>query len=156
LTDYRLELTRFKAATYETEANDTIATADTLSTSAAGAIATAGDVDVFRFTATQNRFTTISIYATNSDVNNLMSDGFFEYSGHGSNLDPLLTIKDAAGTTLASSTIAALDVTTECITDGLPTAAVSFVAPTTGSFYVQVESASGSGDPSNYYVITKH
>jgi hypothetical protein len=156
LTDYRLELTKFKSATYETEANDTPATADTLTTSAAGIIDTAGDKDVYRFQAAKDRLVTIQIYAEDSDAGGLMSDGFFEYSGHGSDLDPLLTVFDTDGTTtLASSTIAALDVTTECITDGLPTTAVSFVAPSSGTFYVQVESASGSGSATNYYVITK-
>lgn len=156
LTDYRLELTRFKSATYEAEPNDTTATANLLTTNTAGVIDVAGDKDIYRFLAVKDRLVTIQAYATNIDPNLLMSDGFFEYSGHGSNLDPLLTIFDTDGTTvLASSTINAADVTTECITDGLPTMAVSFVAPSTGSFYVQVESASGSADPSNYYVITK-
>jgi hypothetical protein len=155
LTDYRLELTKFKSASYEAEPNDTTATANLLTTNAAGVIDVAGDVDVFRFLAVKDRLVTIQCYATNVDPNLLMSDGFSEYSGHGSSLDPLLTIKDGAGTTLASSTINAADVTTECITDGLPTMAVSFVAPSTGTFYVQVESASGAFDPSDYYVITK-
>src|SRR5262249_31942439 len=146
LTDYRLELTKFKSATYEAEPNDTIATANLLTTNAAGVIDVAGDVDVFHFLAVKDRLVTIQAYAANVDPNLLMSEGFFEYSNHGSNLDPLLTIKDAGGTTLASSTIAAVDVTTECITDGLPTMAVSFIAPSTGTFYVQVESASGGFD----------
>jgi len=151
-TDYRLELSRFKSAGYESEPNDAIGEADTLSTSAAGVIDTAGDVDVFRFTASANRFVTIAIYASDSETD---SDGFFEYSGHGSDLDPLLTITDEAGTTLATSTCMPVTSYTESVTDGLPTAAVSFVAPTSGRYFVNVESASGTGDSDSYYVITK-
>ncbi len=62
---------------------------------------------------------------------------------------------DAAGLPLATSTSTPANTYTESITDGLPTAAVSFVAPTSGLFYVQVESAGGSGSVTNYYVITK-
>lgn len=153
LTDYRLELSRFKSSTYESEPNNAIAEAGVLSTSSSGVIDTAGDVDVFRFTATQDRFLTIAVYASNGPTD---SDGFFEYSGHGSDLDPVLTITDAAGNPLASSTCTPVNSYTESVTDGLPTAAVSFVAPTSGTFYVNVESASGTGDAANYYVITLH
>ena len=152
LTDYRLELSRFKSATYETEPNDSIAEAGTLTTSAAGVIDSIGDVDVFQFSATKDHFVTIAVYASSTPTG---SDGFDEYSGYGSDLDPLLTITDDTGTPLASSTCLPLNSYTESITDGLPTAAVSFIAPASGRFYVNVESASGSGDPSNYYVITK-
>jgi hypothetical protein len=152
LTDYRLELSRFKSATYETEPNNSIAESGTLTTSAAGVIDSIGDVDVYQFTAAKDHFVTIAVYASDSPTG---SDGFEEYSGYGSDLDPLLTITDGTGTPLASSTCLPLNSYTESITDGLPTAAVSFVAPASGRYYVNVESASGTGDASNYYVITK-
>jgi hypothetical protein len=152
LTDYRLELSRFQSATRESEPNDTIATADALVTRAAGVVDAPGDVDVFRFDAPQDRLAVVAIYAGPSATG---SDGFFEYSGHGSDLQPELTVTDGQGAVLATCTSNPASVFTESVTDGLPTAAVAFVPSSPGPFYVHVESAFGTGTATHTYVVER-
>jgi len=153
LTDYRLELTRFKSADPETEPNETIPTANVaLDPRSAGAIGAPGDVDVYQFDALEGRLTTLAIYAGRPAGG---SDGSFEYSGHGSDLEPSITVTDGLGTVLATCTSTPASVFTESVTDPLPTAAVSFVPTAPGPFYARVESALGAGGPTHTYVIEK-
>ena len=151
-TDYRLDLTRFLTAGYENEANDSIGTANTLSQRGAGAIDSPGDVDVFRFDAPENRLAIVAIYAGATATG---SNGFFEYAGHGSDLQPEITITNGAGTVIASATSNPVSVFTESVTDGLPTAELAFLPPSDGPFYVHVASAFGAGGPTHTYVIEK-
>jgi hypothetical protein len=153
-TSYRLELRLFHSATYEVEPNDTLQTANGFPATgyAAGVIPAAGDRDLYRFTTTTNELVTFDVFADDTATG---SDGFSEYSGHGSDLDPLLTIRDSTGAVVARSTSDPAAATfTEGIADGLPTAAVTFVAPPTSHvFYLDVTAADGSGGVNHYYVV---
>ena len=151
-TAYALRLSRWRASAFESEPNDTPATADPLGDRAAGAIDAPGDVDVFAFTAFGARLVTVAAYASDTAV---ASDGMADFSGHGSDLAPLLTITDAAGAVLATSTSVPAFAFTESVVDPLPTAAVSFLVPSTGTYHVRVESALGQGGPEHSYVVEK-
>ena len=158
-TDYRVELTRFRSATAESEPNNTVAEADSLGSGgrSAGVIEVPApgallDVDVFSFSASADRLTTISIYASFFATD---SDGFVEFSGHGSDLEPQLRILDAEGGEVAISTSDWSTVTTEDVVNGLPCAAVSFIAATGGTYYVEVSDAFDASGPTYYYVIEK-
>jgi hypothetical protein len=155
-TSYRLELKRFHSAPYETEPNDTIATANAFPGGkfAAGVISIPGDLDLFRFVAGNGELVTFVVYADDTATG---SDGFSEYSGHGSDLDPLLVIRDSTGAVLATSTsVPPGSVYTESVADGLPTAALTFVGPPTShTFYLEVTSADGSGGSGHYYVVER-
>ena len=154
-TTYRLELRRLHASTFETEPNDTIAQAPWFSSGgfASGVIATIGDVDTYRFTASSGELVVFDAFAARS----IGSDQQLEYSGHGSDLLPLLTIRDVNGAVLATSTAIPVNgVFAEALSDSLPTAAVAFVAPPTSSvFHVQVAAADNSGGADHRYVLQK-
>lgn len=159
LTDYRLELTRVLAATYESEPNGVFTDANALGGGgrSAGAIDNTplvggNDVDTFRFTASANRLTTISIYASDGAIS---SNGFFELSDFGSVLEPTLRILDSAGNPIATSPADWLAVSTESVTNGLPCGAVSFIDPDGGTFYVEVTDANNANGDNYFYVIER-
>lgn len=151
-TDYRLALTLFRSAVQESGSNDTIGTADLLFQRVAGAVEAPGDVDVFRFEAPEQHLTILAIYAGRAATG---SDGDFEYSGHGSDLQPLITITNGAGTVVASCTCDPASVFTESVTDPLPSAAIAFIPTDEGPYYAHVESAFGAGGPTHTYVLEK-
>jgi len=154
-TTYRLELRRFKSSTFETEPNDTVAQARAFPPGgASGVIGAAGDVDLYRFTAESHQIVTFDVFAGNAATG---TDQQSEYSGHGSALAPLLTIRDGNGAALAQTTsLPANGVYGEAVSDGLPTCAVAFVAPeTTHTFYIEVAAADGTGGPDHTYVLVK-
>ncbi len=155
-TTYRLELRRFKSATFETEPNDTLAQAPAFPPGglAAGEIAAPGDVDVYRFSAVSEQLITFSIFAGDAATG---TNQQAEYSGNGSALAPLLQIRDVNGNVIASSTsLPANGVFTEAVTDGLPTATVAFVAPPTSHvYYVEVAAADGTGGDDHTYVLLR-
>ena len=154
-TTYRLELRRFKASTFETEPNDTIAQAHVFPPGgASGVIGAAGDVDLYRFLALSHQIVTFDVFASSAATG---TDQQSEYAGHGSALLPLLTIRDANGEILSQTTsLPANGVYAESVSDGLPTCAVAFVAPdTTHVFYVEVAAADGTGGPDHTYVLVK-
>jgi len=155
-TLYRLELERFHAAVQESEPNDLTSTADAFPSGkfAAGVVSIPGDVDLFRFTASRDQLVTFVVYAGEATTG---SDGFPEYSGWGSDLQPLLTIRDTVGAAVATSTSAPTNlVFTESVADGLPTAAVTFVVPPTStSFFLEVAAADGTGSSAHYYVVER-
>ncbi|MFN0009770.1 MAG: DVUA0089 family protein [Planctomycetota bacterium] len=159
LTDYRLELTRFRSATYESEPNNLFGDANALGAGGRSAGVIEGvvfggpvDTDTFSFTAAANRLTTISIYASSSPTD---SDGFFEFSGHGSSLQPTLRILDSVGDPIATSPADWSNVSTESVTNGLPCGAVSFIDPDGGTFYVEVTDALNGSGAAYYYVIER-
>ena len=155
-TLYRLELKRFHASTPEDEPNDALADADPFPGGkfAAGEISTPGDLDLFRFTTSRDQLVTFVVYAGNVATG---SDGVPDYSGWGSALPPLLTVRDVVGAAVAVSTSTPVNgVFTESVIDGLPTAAVTFVAPPTSTtFYLEVTSADGSGAGGHTYVVER-
>lgn len=155
-TLYRIELTRFHTAAQETEPNDGISIAEPFPSTgfAAGAISFAGDVDLFRFTTKKDQLVTFVVYAGSAATG---SNGFAEYSGWGSDLAPLLTIRDTVGAAVATSTSAPVNaVFTESVADGLPTTAVTFVAPpTNNTFFLEVGASDGAGSSAHYYVVER-
>jgi len=150
--EYRLDLSLFRGALRETESNDAIGTADNLFQRVAGAIDAPGDVDVFRFDAAPDRLVIVAIYAGAAATG---SDGDFEYSGHGSDLQPSITVTNDAGTVFATSTSDPASVFTESVTDPLPSVSLAFITTSNGPFYAHVESAFGAGGPTHTYVIEK-
>ncbi|MBK7877879.1 MAG: hypothetical protein IPJ77_19535 [Planctomycetes bacterium] len=152
-TNWAFRLTRFEQAGFESEANDTAITADSFDANgrAAGTVDPAADLDVFAFTATQGHLVTFSVYASAGSE----SDGFGDLSGHGSTLDPLVIVRDELGAVVAKSGGTLVNINAESITDGLATLAVSFVAPSTGNFTVEVTDSAAAGAPTNTYVIMK-
>lgn len=155
-TLYRLELTRFHTAAQESEPNDGTSTAEPFPNSdfVAGAITAPGDVDLFRFSTKKDQLVTFVVYAGNAATG---SDGFPEYSGWGSDLEPLLTIRDTVGAAVATSTSAPTNaIFTESVADGLPTAAVTFVAPpTNNTFFLEIGASDGAGSSAHYYVVER-
>jgi hypothetical protein len=151
-TEYRVTLSRFQSAPYESEPNGTTAQAGLLIQRAAGVIGTPGDVDIYRLDAPAHRLAQILIYAGSAATG---SDGSFEFSGHGSSLQPLLTVTDASGNVLATSTSDPVSVFTESVSQPLPTAAIAFVPQGNGPFFVRVESAFGAGSATATYVLEK-
>jgi hypothetical protein len=156
-TSYAVELILYKSSLMETEANDTGATADAVDANrrASGVIATAGDVDYFVITATAGELVTVDIYAAAATAPG--SNGDSGRSGWGSTLTPVLDVFDAPGaaTPIATTTAAAASVSGESVTQATPTLAVSFIASTTGSYYVRVGSSTGGGSPTDTYVIER-
>ena len=160
-TEYRVELTRFKTATYESEPNNDTSTADALPGHgrAAGVIegvALGGggpiDVDTFRFNATADRLTTISVYASSGSTS---SDGQEDFSDHGSDLSPTVRILDSEGAEVAISFSDWLTVDSEDVVNSLPCAAVSFVAAESGTYYVEITDSFDGASSDYYYVIEK-
>jgi len=153
---YRLELRLFHSAVYESEPNDTVAEAGEFPGGgfAAGAITAAGDRDLHHFTASSKQLVVFAVYASSTATG---TNGFAEYSGHGSVLAPLLTIRDVTGAAVATSTSQPAGGTyTEGILEGLPTAAVAFVAsPTADDYYIEVAAADGTGSLAHTYVLQK-
>jgi len=152
--DYALCLRRLRQATFETEPNDDIATAIALDANgrAAGLMDSGTDVDAYSFTATMDHLVTISCYASESSMN---AGGFYNETGNGSSVTPVLTIKDATDTTIASSRADWANCSAEGIVDGKVTMAVSFVAPADGTYYVEISDTLGISDPTSFYVIER-
>jgi hypothetical protein len=151
-TSYALELSRFQSSSFESEANDTIPTADHFTTRIAGTIDPVGDTDVFSCPLSAGRMVRFACYASNAPTG---SDGDSQYSGHGSSCSPLLEVLDFTGAVYATSTSAPVSVYTESVTDPLPTAAVSFVPAIAGIYYVRITDAAGGGGPRFTYVLEK-
>ncbi len=152
--DYALCLNRVRQATWEVEPNDDIVTAIALDANGRGAglMDTGTDVDAFSFTAQMDHLVTISCYASASAMN---AGGFYNETGNGSSVTPLLEIKDGTDTVIASSTAAWANCSAEGIVDGKVTMAVSFVAPADGTYYVEISDTLGLFDPTSYYVIER-
>jgi len=150
LDGYGFELTRFRAAGYEVEPNNDDATANALDGGkrAAGVIDAVNDVDVFSFTATANRVTGIAIYAGTSG-----SDGDFNFSGHGSSMEPLLTIRDSMGVVVAEARPDPLTVFAQSVTNPLPSMQLAFLPETSGTYYVEVADEVANFGSDVYYVI---
>ncbi len=153
--DYVFNLNLFRDARYESEPNNDSVEANGFDGDSrrAGVIDLAGDRDVFSFEVEADRLTTFAVYASSSATG---SDGAFQYSGHGSALAPLLTVRDGTGAVLATSSPTLANGTyTESNTDPLPTASVSFVSPDAETYFLEIEDANGGFGPTHYYVIEK-
>jgi hypothetical protein len=152
-TNYAFRIELVKAASYETEVNNTTGTASGISGAgrAAGVIDVSGDVDVFSFTALSGELVTFAIYgATGAN-----SNGFYDLSGNGSILTPLLEILDGSGTPVASVPWVGSFLSPEVISNGLATAEVTYRAPSAGTYYVRVTATDGLGDATHTHMIEK-
>jgi hypothetical protein len=157
-TNYAFQPVRFRSSRRESEPNDTRPTADTLDAAGrgSGVVDPAGDVDFFRFEADAGELVTVAVHATRQVPPG--SDGFRFLSGHGSTLQPAITAFDPAGGVVAESSYTppvALCTTSESVTDGLPVAALTFVAPTAGTYTVEVRDELGGGSATATYVVER-
>ncbi|MBK7644407.1 MAG: hypothetical protein IPJ19_15425 [Planctomycetes bacterium] len=152
LTDYRLELTRFQSSTYEVEPNDLDADAAPLVERVSGAIDPNGDVDTYKVALTKDKLVRFSCYASDSATD---SNGSFNFSGHGSDLAPLIEILDETDTLVASSTSVPVTsgVFTESVTDSLPTNSLVWTAPASGNYFVRISDANAGNGATYYYVL---
>ncbi len=152
-TTWAFRLLRYSHAGFEAESNDTPATADAFDSNgrAAGVIATAGDVDVFSFSATADHLVSFSVYAQAGE----QSDGLDDLGVNGSTLDPMVVVRDADGNVVAKSDGSVVNVDTESITDPLATIAVAFVPTTTGTYTVEVTDTTGTGSSTHTYVLAR-
>lgn len=152
-TNYAFRIELVKASTYETEGNDTTGTAGGLSGAgrAAGMIGASGDQDVFSFTALAGELVTFAIYgATGAN-----SNGFYDFSGNGSILTPILEILDGGGSTVASVPWDGSFLSPEVISNGMASAEVTYRAPSAGTYYVRVTASDGLGDNTHTHMIEK-
>lgn len=94
--------------------------------------------------------TTLQVYAKAS----VHSDGFLELSGHGSELQPFVRIRNASGNQLASAHYGRF-IGSEGVVSGLPTCAVTFLPPASGTYYVQIESIVNIGRANSHYLVEK-
>jgi len=154
---YHCSLSRRFEGSYETEANDTPDAADSPNAfgRAAGAIGTAGDVDLFRFSAEKDQLVVCSVFAARADENEGGSDGFRAFSGYGSTLHPMVRVLRHNGVPVASVVYSPSDscCSAEGVVDGLPTATVAFFAPSADTFYVEVSSEDGTASASHLYMV---
>lgn len=149
---YMLRLERFRSSAFESENNDSIANADALDASgrASGVIAVNDDQDFFGFPASAGVPVTLQVYAKAS----VHSDGFLELSGHGSQLQPFVRIRNAGGGQLANSHYGRF-IGSEGVLSGLPTCAVTFVPSASGTYYVEIESIVNLGSADSHYLVEK-
>lgn len=156
---YVVSFARRADAAFESEPNDDTATSDTFNTAhrAAGVIDTPGDVDVFGFSAKENELVTLSVLAARTPRDMVNSDGFQLFSGHGSTLKPRVRVLQADGTPLATSRFTPSDdcVSTEDVVDGLPCVAVSFIAPMSETYYLEITAEDGTNSASHVYAVTR-
>jgi hypothetical protein len=150
-TPYAIELTRFATSTYETEPNDTDTAAGTLAEHVSGVIDPGGDVDMFRVSLQKDRLVRFVCYASSSPTD---SNGSWEYSGHGSDLSPLIELVDSLGTVVASSTSEPTNGTyTESVTQPLPTCGLVTTVATAGTYFVRISDANALSGSTHYYVL---
>ncbi|NOT29852.1 MAG: hypothetical protein HOP15_05310 [Planctomycetes bacterium] len=151
-TAYALHLERFLGSAFESENNDSLANADALDVSGrgSGVLAVNNDDDFFAFSASAGVPVTVRVHAKAA----VHSDGFREFSGHGSELQPFVRIRNAAGGAVSTAHYGRF-IGTEGVLDGLPTCSASFVPSASGTYYVQVESIVNLGSARSCYVIEK-
>ncbi len=157
-TTYALNLELFARTTFETETNNSQFTAGSFNSTgfASGVVDTDTDLDFFKVEAKAGELVTILVYADQPGSGD-DSDGFFDFSGWGSTLQPRLRIMNGAGSFIADArtSLAAADPTTESIINGLATAQVSFIAPTAGTYYVVVSAENVPVSSSHIYALQK-
>ncbi|MEQ1893501.1 MAG: hypothetical protein ABL998_13220, partial [Planctomycetota bacterium] len=147
---YVLALERVTTAAFESENNNSIGNADAFDADghAAGVIAINNDEDFFSFRAAAGVPVTVRVFAKAA----VHSDGFLELSGHGSELQPFVRIRNSAGGAVANTHYGRF-IGAEGVLDGLPTCSVAFVPSESGTYFVQVESIVDLGTARSCYVL---
>ncbi|NJN14248.1 MAG: hypothetical protein HC813_00895 [Planctomycetes bacterium] len=156
---FSLSFARRSTSAFEAEPNGTRTDANFFATTnrASGVIATPGDTDFFRFDAEENELVILAVLARSVTRGGIYSNGHRAFSGHGSALQPRLRIQNGAGGTLATSFFTAPDdcAGTEDIVDGLPSAAVAFIAPAAGTYYLEVTAENGTSGTDHFYLVRR-
>ena len=151
-TPYTVQFRLFLESEYEIEPNETPLTANSIDLLGlgAGVIDIAGDVDFFSFSAVEDEFLIISVFAAPSPG----SDGFASLSGYGSLMLPRVRILDPVGALIAEATSQPIaGVFAEGITDGLPTLATSITTTLTGEYFIEITDALGDFSIDHYYMV---
>ncbi len=152
-TPYRLRVALLRQSGLESEVNNLTSEADPFGSSKrmAGVIDGPGDLDVFSFPSKKDRLVTVQVYASASVA---QSGGVPALGGFGSSLQPLISIRDIDGETLAvTSTLNSFNVGTEGVSEAIPVAAVSFIAPAKGMYYAKIQAENGGSGPDHSYLI---
>jgi Bacterial pre-peptidase C-terminal domain len=157
---FGLRLERLAAATSrETEPNDTAASANLVPTSGwiSGAIGGAGDEDHYKVHAEAGQLMTVSVLGPSGSG---LGMGIADW---GSSLIPSVTVRDAAGNVLSSTSADRQGDSNfaETLThplngqiSGVPaTVQTSFRAPAAGDFDIAVTDANGQGGANYYYAL---
>jgi hypothetical protein len=131
---YALRLTRPRAGDFEVEPNDGPGAPASAVPGRAGVILTMNDRDDFAFSAEAGQVVRVAIFAQDGD----QSDGFFDSSATGSVLAPVIGIRNSSDVLLAMSPYSGVNTSTEGVVVGDSCAGVTFVAPSTGVFNVDV------------------
>jgi hypothetical protein len=149
-TDYALRVTETPGR-FENEPNDTAANAGSFDGAglAAGVIDVAADADLFAFSATMGVPVVLSCIADNG----VGAGGFAALDGFGSGLAPVLAVKDAGGTILASSN--SLFGTAVGVVDGLASVSLAFLPPATGTYYAEVVDQGGNSGANFTFVLVR-
>ncbi len=155
-SDWFFRIERASTNGYETEPNDDVASANDLDADgrAAGVIETNGDVDLFAFTAQRDEVVRLEVFGGNETA----ATGWDRLDDFGSELEPVLTIRDDQGVALGTSELPAnpfAEPTPKNITGGLATVALTFVVPADGTYYVEVGDATGTGAADRTYVVRR-
>jgi len=147
VTSYAFYLEDAETTTLEVEPNDATGTAMALPASARviGTIDSAApaESDLYSLTAAAGELVTVACFAR-------MDGGFTGSNAFPSNsfpfgMQPLLRIRDGGGAVIATSTSTpANGVFTESTSDGSATCWIAFVAPSAGSYYVDVSDVRGA------------
>ena len=149
---YALRVERVFQSAFESEANDTSGTADSFDGAkrASGRIDVMGDVDFYSFDAEGGTGVVVSVICSKGS-------GFGQLDEFGSNADVTVTIRDAMGNAIASSGTdnpSASDPDAFGIADGLPSLAVCFVPPTTGTYFVEIAEEDGNTGVDHLYFVS--
>lgn len=152
-TTYRMRLTLVRNASFETEPNNTSATAQALTATgrAAGVINPAADVDFFSFTAAANELVVFHVHGNTPGVS--LGAGYTQY---GSVVSALATIFNTNGTTVLTTAsrataarrpqgVSQLDVSIQ----------IAFVAPSAGTYFLSMADSGGVGGATRHYAITR-
>jgi len=151
VSPYAFEL-RLETARWESEPDDVSSTASAfdLDGRAAGRIDGPGDADGFAFEARAGVPVLLECFADDE----FGSQGFDELDGDGSDLDPLLEVRDARGRLCAGAS--SLARTAVGIVRGRSTVSVAFVPLADGPYTCFVRDARGGSGPTYTYSLARH
>jgi hypothetical protein len=154
-TPYTFQLVQFMDSGFESEGNNTPATADAFGglERVSGVIGDGADIDHFSFTAVEGEIVNFSIHAAMGGWAFTTGYGYVHHDDYGSFLLPDLEVVNSGGTVLDSTPFAGANFTGESMTNGLASTAITFRAPSGGTFFVRVISSDGSGGPEYLYLL---
>jgi len=132
-------------------ANDTDVDSGTLRERVSGVIDPGGDVDMYHVNLNKDQLVRLVCYASDSPTDSDCAD---EYSGHGSDLSPVIELVDSLGVVVASSTSEPVSgCYTESVTQPLPTCGLVTTVASAGKYFVRISDAAGLSGTTYYYVL---